>query len=335
MAQALFKGKTYLIVIGAALVLLLVAACGSDDSSDADAAGPGSDLSAVLSTLASPGGAELVRAFTGGAASSNAGIFVNGRGEASGAPDLAIVNLGVEALANTAAEARTDAAVAIDGAIAVLRASGVAETDIQTRFFNISPRFNSVEVTRCVAEDEEESGAVSSSGTAPPSIAPTAAPSPAEQVVMEGKSIGSECFSTFERVLIGYQVNNQLTVKVRDLDSVGEIIDGVTESAGDLTRVDGISFAIEDSKALQDEARVAAIEDLQDKAGQMAALAGVELGLLVSITESGGASPVPFARFESDFAFAAAAAPSTSIQTGELDVVVTVQAVYEIGAPLP
>jgi uncharacterized protein YggE len=135
-------------------------------------------------------------------------------------------------------------------------------------------------------------------------------------------------------VLVGYQVNNQLTVKVRDLDSVGEIIDGVTEAAGNLTRVDGIRFAIENSKELQDEARVAAIEDLQDKARQVAALAGVELGRLVFITESGGASPVPFARFESDFRFAGAQA-ATSIQTGELDVVVSVQGVFEIGDPLP
>ena len=324
--------------MGAALLLLLVAACGSDDSSEAnsaDAGAGGSDLSAILSTLASPGGAELVRAFTGGSTNTNTGIWVNGRGEASGAPDLAIVNLGVEALADTAAEARADAAVAIDGAIAVLRASGVAEIDIQTRFFNIIPRFNSVEVTRCVDEDEEESGAVSSSGIAPPPIAPTAAPSPVEQGAMEGKAIGSECFSTFERILIGYQVTNTLTVKVRDLDSVGEIIDGVTESAGNLTRIDGISFAIEDSKELQDEARVEAIEDLQDKARQVAALAGVELGRLVFISESGGAAPVPSARFESDFAFAAAAPPPTSIQGGQLDVVVSVQGVFEIGEPSP
>ncbi len=328
MVQAILKGKTYLIVMGAALVLLLVAACGSDDPSEASDTVSGSYVSALVNTLTSPGGAELVRAFTGGGTNTNTGIWVNGRGDASGAPDLAIVNLGVEALADTAAEARADAAVAIDGAIAVLRASGVADPDIQTRFFNISPRYNTVEVTKCQSETDEEprEDPVASGAPVPPSAA--------EALVRQEKPSGSECSVAFERVLVGYQVNNQLTVKVRDLDSVGEIIDGVTESAGDLTRVDGISFSIEDSKELQDEARIAAIEDLQDKARQVAGLAGVELGRLVFITESGGASPVPFARFESDFAFAAAA-PPTSIQSGELDVVVTVQGVFEIGNPLP
>ena len=46
---------------------------------------------------------------------------------------------------------------------------------------------------------------------------------------------------------LGYQVNNQLTVKVRDLESVGEIIDQVTEAGGDLTRFQGIRFTIDDS----------------------------------------------------------------------------------------
>jgi uncharacterized protein YggE len=308
LAQALLKGKTYLIVMGAALVLLLVAACGSDDSPDAD------------STGAWASGAELVRAFTGGGTNSNTGIWVNGRGEASGAPDLATVNLGVEALADTAAEARADAAVAIDGAIAVLRASGVADADIQTRFFNISPRYTTVEVTKCLDDVEEPVASASS------------APSSAEAMVRQEKP-GSECSVAYERKLIGYQVTNTLSVKVRDLDSVGEIIDGVTESAGDLTRVDGISFAIEDSAELQDEARVAAITDLQEKARQVAALAGVELGRLVYISESGGAVPVPFARFESD-SFAGAA-QATSFQAGELDVVVSVQGVFEIGNPVP
>ena len=170
MGQALLKGKFYLIVIGAALVLLLVAACGSDDSPDADAAATWSNLSAVRGTLASPGGGS----------NSNTGTWVNSRGNASGAPDLAIVNLSVEALADTAAQARADAAVAIDGAIAVLRASGVADPDIQTRFFNISPHYTTVEVTKCLDDVED------------PVASPSSAPSSAEAMVRQEKP-GSEC----------------------------------------------------------------------------------------------------------------------------------------------
>ena len=61
----------------------------------------------------------------------------------------------------------------------------------------------------------------------------------------------------------------------------------------------------------------------------MAALTGVELGKLVYITETGGPVVNQFARAE-NLAFAAASAP-TPIQSGELDVSVSLQAAFEIG----
>ena len=129
-------------------------------------------------------------------------------------------------------------------------------------------------------------------------------------------------------MIVGYQVSNQVTVKVRDLNSVGNVIDQVTEAGGDLTRFQGISFTIEDDEALRDEARVAAIEDLLAKSRQVANLTGVGLGQLVFITESGG--PVQ-AQFQAERAFAVSAmAAPTPIIAGELTVVVTMQAVFEI-----
>ena len=62
----------------------------------------------------------------------------------------------------------------------------------------------------------------------------------------------------------------------------------------------------------------------------MARLAGVELGNLVFLTESGGSVPQSFARFESAAAFAFAGDQATSILAGELDVNVSVQGVFEI-----
>ena len=81
--------------------------------------------------------------------SANSGIWVNGTGKASGEPDLGIISLGVESLENTAAEARGKAAVAIDRAITVLKSNNIEDRDIQTSHFNISPRYNTQEITRC------------------------------------------------------------------------------------------------------------------------------------------------------------------------------------------
>ena len=86
----------------------------------------------------------------------------------------------------------------------------------------------------------------------------------------------------------------------------------------------------DDSEALQVEARAAAIEDLLTKSRQVADLTGVELGQLVHITESGS----PFQpQFQASRAFAeSAVAAPTLIMAGELTVVVTMQAVFEIQA---
>jgi uncharacterized protein YggE len=62
----------------------------------------------------------------------------------------------------------------------------------------------------------------------------------------------------------------------------------------------------------------------------MAELAGVELGKLVFLTESGGGVPQSFARVESAAAFGFAGDQSTSILAGELDVNVSVQGVFAI-----
>ena len=55
-------------------------------------------------------------------------------------------------------------------------------------------------------------------------------------------------YDYFERtqVLAGYQVSNSVSIKIRDLDKVGEIIDGVADSGRDATRINGISFTVED-----------------------------------------------------------------------------------------
>ena len=71
----------------------------------------------------------------------NGGITVSGVGTVSAAADVATLNLGVEAFAETVKEARDDAGAANQRVVAALVAEGVAEDDIATRRFNISSRY--------------------------------------------------------------------------------------------------------------------------------------------------------------------------------------------------
>ena len=304
-----------LVLLGAALVLLLVVACASDN----DENGSPSNLSELLNAAGgSEAAAQLLRSSFGFGAST--GISVTGTGKASGEPDLGIISLGVDALADTASEARGLAANAMDATISVLRSNNIEDRDMQTSRFSINPRYNTQEITRCTEatrdlEDLEPA---------------TVVPAPGSPQIVIPEKVGSECRVEFERVLIGYQVTNTLTVKVRDLDNMGNIIDGATEAAGNLVRINRVSFTIEDTKPLQNEAREEAIADLLAKANAMATLAGVELGKLVFLTESGGAFPQSFARIESAAAFSFSSDQSTSILAGELEVNVNVQAVFSI-----
>ena len=69
----------------------------------------------------------------------NTGIWVTGEGKVKVVPDVAILNLGVEAQATTVAEAQRQAAEAMDAVIAELDKNGVAKKDIKTQHYSIYP----------------------------------------------------------------------------------------------------------------------------------------------------------------------------------------------------
>jgi len=92
-------------------------------------------------------------------------------------------------------------------------------------------------------------------------------------------------------VTVGYKVTNVVRVKIRKIEEVGSIIDAVAEAGGDLTRVHSISFTIEDTTLLYNEARKKAVKDAQAKAEQLARLLGVEVGKPTYISE--GAIYIP------------------------------------------
>ncbi len=71
------------------------------------------------------------------------GISVSGTGRAVGAPDIAILTLGVSAERPALEPARAAAATAQKAVIDSLKANAVAEKDIQTVQFNVQPQYDS------------------------------------------------------------------------------------------------------------------------------------------------------------------------------------------------
>ena len=133
-----------------------------------------------------------------------------------------------------------------------------------------------------------------------------------------------------QEVVVGYRVTNVVSAKLRDMDSIGSIIDAVAMAGGDLTRVDGISFSVDDPTEYYQEAREEAMADAKAKAEQLAGLAGVKLGKATYVAEgsSGSAYSIPQPRIAFDMA--AGMAVETSISPGEMEVGLTVQVAYSI-----
>ena len=122
-------------------VFVLVSACGSDEpASIVD------DLSAIAPAGVT-GGMGLGRSSQAGfngsnVSSSQVGVWVNGVGTVVTKPDIANLSLGVEAKSATVSKARNQAAVAMNAIVEFLIAKGVAERDIRTESFNISPQYS-------------------------------------------------------------------------------------------------------------------------------------------------------------------------------------------------
>jgi uncharacterized protein YggE len=135
---------------------------------------------------------------------------------------------------------------------------------------------------------------------------------------------------TRKQIVVGYRVSNTALVKIRDLDVVGEIVDEVAAAGGDSTRINGIRFTVESPKPMMAQLREQAVKDALAKAQQFASLTGVALGRLLFISESGGGAPVVRDFGQRAFLAEAAPAPVTSISGGELELRMSVQAVFDI-----
>jgi uncharacterized protein YggE len=206
-----------------------------------------------------------------------AGISVVGQGIVQAQPDTARITLGVDVTEQTLAQAQSDAAQQMAAVVAKLKADGIADTDIRTVSYNITPQY-------------DQSGNPS------------------------------------QPVLRGYEVQNLVEVRTTNVPGLGALLDDAV--AAGATRISGISFENSDMEGLKNQARDQAMANAQSKAQQLAKDAGVSLGRVIAVDESdtGGVTPVQVA----PRAAAPAAAVTTPIQPGQLQVTTTVTVVYSI-----
>ena len=134
-----------------------------------------------------------------------------------------------------------------------------------------------------------------------------------------------------ERELRGFRIVNRVQIKVRDIEAAGDVIDAAVIAGGDEVVVDSLSFTVDDTSAMVDQAREQAVNAARDKAEKLAQLSGVDLGQVISVTESGGPRP-PVIEFAQDQAIAADVGGfgGTPILGGEFSVSLSVFVTYAI-----
>jgi hypothetical protein len=129
----------------------------------------------------------------------------------------------------------------------------------------------------------------------------------------------------------GYQVTNMVTVKIREIAKAGDIIDAVVVAGGDVIRINGINFSVENPAQYYQDARAKAMAAAKNKADELAKLAGLTLGKPTYIVEN--AEYTPFYGGYANYSMGVPAPAITvapPISAGETKVTLTVQVAYSV-----
>ncbi|KWX67016.1 SIMPL domain-containing protein [Mycobacterium sp. NAZ190054] len=124
--------------------------------------------------------------------------------------------------------------------------------------------------------------------------------------------------------IAAYRATNSINVTIRDLGRASDAIGLIVSTGGDATRINSISYSIEDDSQLVRDARARAFEDARDRAGQYAELSGLTLGKVISISEA--AAPTPPVPMQAPRALEAA----VPLEPGQQTVGFSVTVIWEL-----
>ena len=131
--------------------------------------------------------------------------------------------------------------------------------------------------------------------------------------------------------IMGYTVSNTVQVTVRDIDNLSPVVDTAATAGGDLIRINSIQFTVDDSSAYGEIIRQNAAAEALAKADVYARAMGVTLGQLVYLTEISSSVPMSYGAPMAEMAAMDRSFKSTPISSGDVNLSVTVQALFAIG----
>lgn len=129
------------------------------------------------------------------------------------------------------------------------------------------------------------------------------------------------------RIFIGYSLTQQITVKVRDFEKIGSILDKATSDGANA--VGDLQFTIDEPESVRAEARQKAIEEAKTKAATLANQSGLKIVKLINISEGYDSYPQPlYAKGGGVMMESVSAVPD--IQAGQMEINSTVILTYRV-----
>lgn len=175
-------------------------------------------------------------------------ITLSGHGEVTSVPDMASIYFTIQKNKKTVKEAQAEVALVEKQALDFLRGMKIEDKDIKASNTSFYPKYEYVYgKTACIEY------------YCPPHVG--------------------------RNVIVGYESTENITVKIRNIDDVGKIIEGLGKLA--VSELNGPNFTIDNEDELKAQARKMAIDEAKIKAIVLARDLGVKLGKIISFNEGG------------------------------------------------
>jgi len=218
-------------------------------------------------------------------------VSFNGEGKVFAVPDIAAVSFSIVTEAKTSKEAQDQNSEKSKKVVEFLESQNIEDKDVKTTGYSIYPQYSYPRPIPLGAES-----------TTYPDYYPSTPK------------------------ITGYQVSQSFEVKVRDLEKISAVLDGLVTAGAN--NIQNLGFQVDNEDELKEEARAKAIENAKEKAAMLKKQLGIRLGKIVNYSE-GGYYPVYF-KAEALDSRGGVGGGGPSVPTGENEIVVNITITYQI-----
>lgn len=233
-----------------------------------------------------------------------------GEGKVFSKPDIAAISFSILTEAKTSKAAQDDNSKKSDKVVAFLKGQGIEDKDVKTTGYNVYPQYSYPQTVSPVVKVYGDPESAFTNSSQP--------------------SQGQVQYIPSNPKITGYQVNQSFEVKIRDLNKVSAILDGlVTQGAN---QVNQLGFTVDDIEKVKDQARELAVKDAKGKADTLKKQIGIRLGKIVNYYEGGG-SPMLYmmeSKAMDGVGGRGGGLTGPEVPAGENEIVVTVTLTYQI-----